>query len=280
MASIKKSLLGFFMVLLSITLFYNAPSAFSLEEECSDDDKNYDMGSGQMFDTIAPKYDLINKFMSLGLDQSWRRKLISSIDIQADDKILDLATGTADVAILMGQKINSISGAQGKIIGVDPSANMIGIGNQKVLASDLSQVVTLQLGDAQNMKELATGSFDKITMSFGIRNVPDQRAALTEMHRVLKKSEGSRLAIMEFHQPSIGILASIARFFIRTVTPLIGWLMSGSFDEYDHLEKSIFAFPSVPEWGALMESCGFEMIESKNAFMDTVYIHLAKPKIK
>eukprot|EP00638_Chattonella_subsalsa_P003873 CAMPEP_0117754232 /NCGR_PEP_ID=MMETSP0947-20121206/12709_1 /TAXON_ID=44440 /ORGANISM="Chattonella subsalsa, Strain CCMP2191" /LENGTH=237 /DNA_ID=CAMNT_0005573287 /DNA_START=107 /DNA_END=820 /DNA_ORIENTATION=+ len=235
------------------------------------------MGSGEMFNSIAPKYDIINKFMSLGLDQSWRRQLVESIELKPTDRVLDLATGTADVAILIGKALSEKQGS-GKVIGIDPSANMIGIGDDKVGNEGLAEVVTLQLGDAQDLNEIPSHSFDKVTMSFGIRNVPDREAALKEIYRVLVKSSESRVSIMEFHQPSAGVLALVARFFIKSVTPLIGWFMSGNFAEYDHLEKSIFAFPSVEEWSRLMESCGFEMIESKNACMDTVYIHTAKPK--
>jgi len=254
--------------------YFFRSSAFVDGQEC--ESPEYELGSGKMFDQIAPKYDIINKVMSLGMDQSWRRALVSSIEFLPEDRVLDLATGTADVAILLGKKMESFSGS-GIVLGIDPSANMISFGNKKVEEAGLMQKVKLQLGDAQNLNELETSSFNKVTMSFGIRNVPDKKAVLKEIFRVLVKSPDSRVAIMEFHQPTNGLFAWAARLFIRFVTPSIGWLMSGNFKEYDHLEKSILSFPDPTEWGKFMEECGFEVLESKSVFMNIVYIHIAKP---
>ncbi|KAH8047276.1 2-octaprenyl-6-methoxy-1,4-benzoquinone methylase [Aureococcus anophagefferens] len=125
-----------------------------------------DLGTGQMFNRIARRYDLANKFMSLGMDQGWRRGLVAALELAPSDRVLDLATGTADVAILEGA-------AGPAVLGVDPSANMLAIGRTKVAAAGLDGTVELALGDATDLEHLADGGFDKISISFGIRNIPD-----------------------------------------------------------------------------------------------------------
>lgn len=231
-----------------------------------------------MFDVIAPRYDFINKALALNLDMSWRRQLVELVtgpdgalfrgaEERGDQvRILDLATGTADVAILLGeeakkQQSNSSSGAE--VLGVDPSQNMLDVGRDKVRTADLSGVVSLKLGDARRLSDLRDSTFDAATMSFGIRNVPEKEQALCEIHRVLKKptsvkaagSAISKLAIMEFSEPGpdSGIMGFGARLFIRHVVPIIGALLSGAPREYLHLQNSIGEFPSPDNFKALME---------------------------
>lgn len=243
-----------------------------------------DYGTGSMFDLIAERYDFINRALALNLDMSWRHRLVKEVvgvegeifdnEVRAGEsvKILDLATGTADVAILLGKAaaqyqtqhkvITSYSSERSAendsntVLGLDPSQNMLNVGISKVKQADLSNIVRLQLGDARNLNSLSDDSFDAATMSFGIRNVPEKEMALCEIHRVLKKQNGeSKLAIMEFSEPGpdTGIMGSLARLFIRHVVPAIGAMLSGCPKEYMHLQKSIKDFPSPPEFVALME---------------------------
>ena len=208
-----------------------------------------DLGTGQMFNRIARRYDLANKFMSLGMDQGWRRGLVAALELAPSDRVLDLATGTADVAILEGA-------AGPRVLGVDPSANMLAIGRTKVAAAGLDGTVELALGDATDLEHLADGAFDKISISFGIRNIPDVDGALREMRRVA--APGATLAVMEFCEPTEGFLAPAARLFIKHVVPRLGALLSGArWDEYNHLQRSIAAFPPPPAFRSKVERAGF-----------------------
>lgn len=210
-----------------------------------------ELGSGLMFDRIARRYDATNRVMSLGMDMGWRRKLVTSLTLTATDRVLDLATGTGDVAILEGR-----SGA--RVLGVDPSARMLEVGRSKVTAARLDSSVTLVEGDATNLSKLENASFDKISIAFGIRNIPDLPGALSEMRRVA--APGATLAILEFCDPEGSVLAPIARLFVRHVVPRIGAFLSGAhWAEYRHLERSIAAFPKPTDFAALIANAGFRV---------------------
>jgi len=172
----------------------------------------------------------------------------------------------------------------GQVLGVDPSAGMLEIGVQKVEEKNLSSIVTLRLGDAQDLFEannihLQDNSFDKISMSFGIRNVENRLAALQEMYRVLKKSPESIVAILEFSLPNSGPLRFMAAFMIRYGAPLIGSLLTGLNDEYEHLKKSILEFPSVEDFAALMGEAKLDVYEIRETGFGAVTLYLAHPRI-
>lgn len=243
---------------------------------------NLDFGSGSMFDQIANRYDLTNRFLALNLDTSWRRfmvkEVLKDVHVIANEKqkendinLLDLATGTADVAILLAKemqsKLQSSNTAEANkkvnIIGVDPSANMINVGNTKITSYDEASntPITLQVGDARNLNEFKDSMFDGATMAFGIRNVPEKEIALCEIHRVLKKQPETQFAILEFSEPdeNSGVLGTMARFFIRHIVPVLGATLSGAPKEYMHLQNSIKEFPSPAKFVELMEG-----LECKN----------------
>lgn len=216
-----------------------------------------DFGSGSMFDQIAPRYDLVNRVLSLNLDMSWRRTMVKEVldggeflkQSQGSPKVLDLATGTADVAILLGKAVKVEEKVE--IIGVDPSHHMIDIGRTKVFENQLNEIVTLQIGNVLNLqKQFKPESFDAVTMAFGIRNVPDRATALCQIHRVLKKSPNNKLFILEFSEPpqDSGISGFFARYFIRYVVPVLGSVLSGAPREYMHLQNSIKEFPSSKQF--------------------------------
>jgi len=211
-------------------------------------------------------HHFIQRALALNLDMSWRRRLVEEVVgsngelfQNGDVQLLDLATGTADVAILLGKAVVKYNASNNKILGLDPSQNMLDVGKSKVLQLDLSNIVRLELGDARSLDALDDNSFDAATMSFGIRNVPEKEQALCEIHRVLKKggsNSGSKVvAIMEFSEPAAdsGIMGAGARVFIRHLVPALGAALSGYPKEYMHLQKSIREFPSPPEFVALME---------------------------
>ena len=264
-----------------------------------------DYGSGSMFDKIATRYDLINRVLALNLDTQWRVQMVKAVtdngelfvrqEANGGAKILDLATGTADVAILVANEASSSSSSSASVLGIDPSENMISVGREKVKAHGLDEVVTLQIGDARKLTDLKSSEYDAATMAFGIRNVPEKADALCEIWRVLKKKDQSvhkdtaRLAILEFSEPGpeTGILGALARLFIRHVVPVMGAALSGAPKEYLHLQNSIKEFPSPSDFKVLMEGLqcsmgdndigAFTVEEIRQMNFGSVQLYLARP---
>jgi demethylmenaquinone methyltransferase / 2-methoxy-6-polyprenyl-1,4-benzoquinol methylase len=232
-----------------------------------------DFGSGSMFDQIATRYDIINRILALGMDISWRQRMVEmivdrvvSVDLSplhsnhgSSVRILDVATGTADVAILLAKELQkrrigvSIEGSDqiAHITGVDPSQEMITVGRQKIGASSsLQNCIDLQVHDAQDLSRLESPTlYDAATMAFGIRNVPDRGKALCEIYSLLRTN--ATLGILEFSEPDpkeFGVLGYLARYFIRYVIPFAGGILSGHPKEYWHLQNSIQDFPSPQEF--------------------------------
>lgn len=204
-------------------------------------------GSGEFFDAIAARYDLLNRVLSLGIDRSWRTKTVRALELEPGARVLDLATGTADLAIAIAR-----SEPSAEVLGVDPSRGMLAVGEAKLARRGLDERVRLEMGDAQRL-EAEDGRFDAITIAFGIRNVPDRAAALREMRRVGKP--GARVAVLELGEPRGGLLGPLARFHVRVLVPRIGALLSGA-REYRYLQTSIAAFPPPEEFSQMMRDAG------------------------
>ena len=226
-------------------------------------------GSGQMFDGIAARYDLLNRIISLGIDQRWRKKTVAALELTSGDRVLDLATGTADLAIMVAQTASDV-----QVVGLDPSRNMLAVGQHKLDDKQLDKRITLQEGDAQALP-FADDSFARICMAFGIRNVPDRAQALREMARVTRK--GGRIAILELAEPRGGVLGGVARFHVHTVVPWVGGLLSGS-KEYRYLQQSIAAFPPASEFAKLMESCGLSVLRVEPLTFGVATLYVATPR--
>jgi len=209
-------------------------------------------GSGAMFDKIARRYDLLNRMMSFGVDKRWRKRTVKALALSAtaSSRVLDVATGTGDLAIDIARRHPGAT-----VVGVDPSAQMLAVGDRKVVRFEGR--VTLQLGDAQAL-DFPDASFDAVTIAFGIRNVPDRAAGLREMARVCKP--GGRVAILELGEPKRGVIAPLARFHIRQVVPRVGALLSGA-REYRYLQSSIAAFPAPDAFATMMTEAGLEVLE-------------------
>ena len=221
-----------------------------------------DFGSGTMFDQIATRYDVINRVLALKMDVGWRERMTKEVKSripssnQKPPKLLDVATGTADVALQLAKDLPTST-----IVGIDPSNNMLSVGRDKIAHRGLSDRIELITGDARDFSSLystQTNSFDGATMAFGIRNVPERDVALCEIHKLLKPD--GVLAILEFSEPddSHGILGIGARMFIRHIVPIVGGILSGAPREYMHLQNSIKDFPSPPNFKLLLEDlqCG------------------------
>ena len=208
------------------------------------------LGSGQMFDGIAARYDFVNRVISLGIDQSWRRRTVRALELRPGARILDLATGTADLALLVA---NSEPSAH--VVGLDPSEKMLEIGRAKVQKAGLGERVELVTGDAERLP-FPDRSFDGVCIAFGIRNVPDREQALREMARVTRP--GGHVAILELSEPRGGILGPLARFHVHTVVPYVGALLSGA-PEYRYLQRSILAFPPAQQFAEQMRTAGLRI---------------------
>lgn len=226
-------------------------------------------GSGGMFDRIAERYDLLNKLMSFGLDRRWRRKLIASLELPDGGRALDVATGTADVALAIARAHDTAT-----VVGLDPSVGMLEVGRTKIADASLDPRVSLVEGDAQNMRDFADDSFDACCISFGIRNVPDRGAGLREMARVTRP--GGRVSILELAEPRDGWLAPAARFHIHSVVPRLGAWISGD-AEYAYLARSIEAFPPPETFCELMETSGLAVLSVEPMSFGAAHLYVAAP---
>jgi demethylmenaquinone methyltransferase / 2-methoxy-6-polyprenyl-1,4-benzoquinol methylase len=206
--------------------------------------------SWKMFNSIAGRYDFLNRLLSLGQDIRWRKALKKYLPQRSELTILDLATGTADVLIELTKDNPKVL----RGIGVDPAIKMLDIGRQKITARHLDGQLMLQLGDAQALPFLDE-TFDCVTISFGIRNIPDLRLALLEMYRVTKK--GGRVLILEFSKPQNPVLKCGHWFYLQTVVPLIGFLFSGNIKAYSYLNQTIQSFPYGDHFCKILKQMGF-----------------------
>jgi demethylmenaquinone methyltransferase/2-methoxy-6-polyprenyl-1,4-benzoquinol methylase len=222
-----------------------------------------------MFDAIAARYDLVNRLISLGVDQSWRERTVRSLELSNDARVLDIATGTADLAIMIAKSEGSA-----RVIGLDPSEKMLAVGRTKIAHEGLGARITLQTGDAEQLP-FADRTFDGVSIAFGIRNVPDRERALAEMARVTKP--GGRVAILELSEPRAGLLGRLARFHVHTVVPTVGALLSGA-PEYAYLQRSIAAFPPADEFVAMMERAGLSVLECVPLTFGVCHLYLAEPR--
>ena len=225
-------------------------------------------GSGAMFDKIAARYDAMNRVLSFGLDRGWRRRTVRALQLGAAPRVLDLATGTGDLAVDIARMHPGAT-----VIGLDPSREMLAIAQRKLAARGLAGRVTLVRGDAQCLPYRSC-EMDAATIAFGIRNVPDRLAALREMARVVRP--GGRIAVLELGEPRRGLLARAARFHTRHVVPRLGALLSGA-REYRYLQRSIAAFPPSAEFAALMERAGLHVIEVAPLTFGVCTLYVATP---
>lgn len=220
-----------------------------------------------MFDSIAPRYDLLNRTLSLGLDQRWRRRAVSALALQPGARVLDLCAGTADVALAVAERHGDAS-----VVGVDFSSAMLAIGLRKVRASGTAGRIRLVRGDAA-MIPLASASCDAATIAFGIRNVARPEQALAELARVLRP--GGRLAILEFGQPRIPGIRTLYLWYFRYLLPLIGRFVSRHQSAYSYLPASVGAFPAPPEFARMIERHSFVSVQAVPLTAGIVYLYVA-----
>lgn len=219
----------------------------------------------EMFTEIAPRYDLLNHMLSFNIDRLWRRKLVAMAGLPERGRALDVCTGTGDVAIGFARRYPVAD-----IVGLDRSRGMLEVGRDKLEKLHLTDRVHLQEGDALALP-FADGSFDAVTIAFGLRNLPDYAAGVGEMARVLKP--GGRLLVLEFSPPSHGIYLRGYEFYLRNVLPLIGGLVSGSRRAYRYLASSIGDFFPRDDALALMQRTGFDAVDAVRLAGGVAYIY-------
>lgn len=210
----------------------------------------------QMFDKIAPRYDFLNHFLSLGIDRIWRRKAIREIKKSGPATLLDVATGTGDLAILAAWKIEGI-----KVTGIDITAGMLDIARKKSNKSGLDDQLDFLLADAENLP-FQENTFDALTVAFGIRNFGDLRKGLAEMLRVMVP--GGKLAILEFGKPRVFPLKQGYHFYFKRILPFVGKITSKDPKAYTYLYESVQAFPDGKAMVDLLQEIGFNAVEYKS----------------
>lgn len=202
-----------------------------------------------MFNDISARYDFLNRFLSAGIDVRWRRKAISHLSEINPKTILDVATGTADVAIMASRLLKP-----DRIVGIDISEGMLEIGRNKVNKQGLSNTIELLKGDSEAIN-FADNSFDAITVAFGVRNFQQLEKGLEEIKRVLKP--GGKLVVLEFSKPTLPIVRSVYNFYMKTVTPNMGKLFSKNRHAYEYLDESIKKFPEGKNFTAILDKLGY-----------------------
>lgn len=213
-------------------------SALSKKEQVAD-----------MFDNIAFRYDFLNRFLSAGIDVWWRKNAIKQLKDIDPKKILDVATGTADVAIIATGILKPE-----KIIGIDISDGMLEFGRKKIAKLGLESMIELQNGDSETIK-FADNSFDAVTVAFGVRNFEHLEKGLAEIKRVLRP--GGKLVVLEFSKPKAPVVKQVYNLYMNTVAPAMGRLFSKNRNAYKYLDESIKKFPEGKNFTQILDNLGY-----------------------
>ena len=204
----------------------------------------------RMFDGIAPYYDFLNRFFSLGIDVWWRKKAIGLLKDQPSDIILDVATGTCDLAIEAVKQLKPK-----EVIGIDIAAQMLHIGQKKIDNKNLSDIIKIELGDSENLR-FPDAYFDIAMSSFGVRNFENLEKGLSEMWRVIKP--GGTIMVLEFSRPRVFPIKNLYNIYFKYFVPLVGKLRSKDPKAYQYLYESVQSFPDYEDFNKVLRSVGFK----------------------
>lgn len=208
----------------------------------------------EMFDNIAPTYDRLNHLLSFSIDRLWRRRVVRIVERTHAIHIMDMATGTGDLAIAMARRC-----PQAAVLGVDLSEEMLAVAHRKVEAAALQGRITLQKGDAEALDEVADRSMDVATVAFGVRNFENIPQGLKEMGRTLRP--GGRLVVLEFSTPRNGLVRWLYGLYSRYVIPRLGAMISRDGKAYDYLPDSIKEFPSPDRFMEILREVGYASVK-------------------
>jgi len=220
----------------------------------------------KMFDTISGNYDGLNRVISLGIDVKWRKRVVQLIGASKPKSILDIATGTGDLAIAMVK-----TGAK-KIVGLDISKGMLEVGKDKIADKNLSETIEMVVGDSENLP-FETDSFDAITVAFGVRNFENLEKGLTEIYRVLKPT--GTFAVLETSVPIKTPFKQGYKFYTKYMLPLVGKLFSKDRSAYTYLSESAAVFPYGEEFNNILDKIGFIAIEHRPQTFGVATIYVA-----
>lgn len=221
----------------------------------------------EMFDNISPKYDFLNHFLSMGIDVLWRKKAIRQLKDAKPKQILDIATGTGDLAI-EALKLNPE-----KVTGVDISEGMLSIGRKKLKEKGLEDKIELQLGDSENLP-FDDGTYDAVTVAFGVRNFENLEKGIREIHRVMKP--GAVFVVLEFSQPERFPVKQLYNFYFNNILPLFGRLVSKDNAAYTYLPQSVNVFPYGERFTQLLNKIGFKETRSMPLTFGIASIYVGK----
>lgn len=202
-----------------------------------------------MFNSIAFRYDFLNRFLSAGIDITWRKKAIKQLTSLQPQTVLDVATGTADVALMTYDLLHPK-----KIIGIDISEGMLDLGRKKITARNLDSTIQLYTGDSENIG-FEADTFDAITVAFGVRNFQNLSKGLEEMRRVLKP--GGKLVVLEFSKPKNVLFKGVYNIYMNNIAPGFGKMVAKNKDAYQYLNDSVQAFPEGESFLGIMKEAGF-----------------------
>jgi len=221
-----------------------------------------------MFDAIAPRYDLLNRVLSAGLDRRWRRRAIQSLGLTRQTVLLDVCSGTADVPLEARR-----SEGLGMVIGVDFARAMLKVGSKKIQRAGLQAGIGLVQADATRLP-VRTASVDAVTVAFGIRNVERPNEACLAMARTLKS--GGRLAILEFGVPRIPGISTLYLWYFRFLLPRVGRFVSGHQGAYAYLPASVITFPAPEAFCEILATAGFTRVSAVPLSLGIVYLYTAQ----
>lgn len=222
----------------------------------------------EMFDNIAPKYDLLNHTLSMSIDRVWRRRVVGEVRRAKPGRILDVATGTGDLAIAMARRIRDV-----QVLGVDLSEQMLAVARRKIEARGLDGRIVLDRGDAERLA-VADASVDVATVAFGVRNFGDLGAGLRELARTIKP--GGKVVILEFSRPRNRVFRALYEFYSYKILPRIGGLVSRDKRAYEYLPASVGEFPVPEEFMAMMARAGFRNCRARSQSFGIAQIYIGE----
>ena len=220
----------------------------------------------QMFDNIAPTYDKLNHIMSLNIDRMWRRRVMRIVRRSKAHKIMDVATGTGDLAIAMAKRVDRT-----QILGVALSEEMLAVARRKVEKQGLEERIMLEKGDAENLTMVTTESIDAATVAFGVRNFENIERGLSEIYRTLKP--GGKLVVLEFSMPKNRLVRWVYSQYAHRLLPRIGGMISKDKQAYTYLPDSVEEFPSPERFAEILRGVGFRSVKTRSQSFGIAYIY-------